>query len=83
MATFVNRTHELADLTRWGSGGAALGVVYGRRRVGKTMLLAEFARGRVAVHHIGANRVVADELRVLSRAVTAAGVEVAPRSNGG
>lgn len=79
MASFVNRTRELADLTRWGSGGAALGVVYGRRRVGKTVLLAEFAQGRAAVHHIGANRVVADELRVLSRAVTAAGVEVGLR----
>lgn len=40
---FVNRTEELADLRRQ-SGHGGLLVVFGRRRVGKTRLLAEWLR---------------------------------------
>ncbi len=43
--TFVDRQTELATLRGWlESIGAALAVIYGRRRVGKTRLLREAAR---------------------------------------
>ncbi len=70
---FANRADELAALSRWWEEeGARLGLVRGRRRVGKTALLEEFARERPTIFHTGAGRPLEDELRVLSRA--AAGI---------
>lgn len=67
---FVNREEELAALERWWSArGGALGLVWGRRRVGKTALLARFAEGKRVVFHRAAGRPVGDELRILSRLV--------------
>lgn len=66
---FVNRTDELSRLEAWWEEpGARLGVVWGRRRVGKTALVAEFAAGRRVVFHTGAGRPPAEELRLLSLA---------------
>jgi AAA+ ATPase superfamily predicted ATPase len=65
---FVNRESELARLVDWWDRpGSALGLVWGRRRVGKTALLEEFSRSRRTVFHTAAGRPVADELRLLSR----------------
>lgn len=44
---FYNREDELAALEeRWNSGRAEFFVIYGRRRVGKSHLIAHFAEGR-------------------------------------
>ncbi len=66
---FVNRREELGALGAWWEqSGSALGLVWGRRRVGKTSLLEEFAREKRAVFHTGAGRPAGDELALLSEA---------------
>src|SRR4051812_7429511 len=66
---FVNRRDELRAFGAWWEQpGSALGLVWGRRRVGKTSLLEEFARGKRAVFHTGAGRPAGDELALLSEA---------------
>ncbi|HTO01557.1 MAG TPA: ATP-binding protein [Microthrixaceae bacterium] len=69
LATFVNRTRELEVLDAWClRSGPGLGIVYGRRRVGKSWLLAKFADGRRVVQHTARGAVLAEELRLLSQA---------------
>jgi len=64
---FVNRDDELAQLERWWASGDPLGLVWGRRRVGKSWLLARFADQRSAVVvHTGGGRPAALELQLLS-----------------
>ena len=71
---FVNRTQELAELNRWwGRQGSALGVVWGRRRVGKSLLLRHWVKDRRSVFHVARNRPEVDELRSLSQSVAAVG----------
>jgi uncharacterized protein len=66
---FVNRTGELAQLDVWWKRPeAALGVVWGRRRVGKTALIQHFASDRPTVFHTGGGRPAAAELAALARA---------------
>jgi len=68
---FVNRTDELAQLEEWwAQPGAALGIVWGRRRVGKTALIQHFAGERPTVFHTGGGRPAEAELAALSRAAT-------------
>lgn len=66
---FVNRERELEQLgTWWNSPGAGMAIVWGRRRVGKTALLQQFAAELPTVFHTGGGRPAAAELAALSRA---------------
>lgn len=66
---FVNRHAELEQLqTWWTRKEASLGVVWGRRRVGKTALIQHFATERAAVFHTGGGRPATAELAALARA---------------
>jgi AAA+ ATPase superfamily predicted ATPase len=66
---FVNREAELDQLKAWWSSpGAGMGILWGRRRVGKTALLQHFASDLPTVFHTGAGRPAAAELAALSRA---------------
>jgi AAA+ ATPase superfamily predicted ATPase len=77
---FVNRSQELAELDHWWDRrGSAMGVVWGRRRVGKSMLLRHWVAGKRSVFHVARNRPVVDELRSLSDAVARVGSP--PRRN--
>jgi AAA+ ATPase superfamily predicted ATPase len=72
---FVNRVRELADLNAWWEKpGARPALVWGRRRVGKTMLLQTFADDRKAIFHTAAGRSGQGELVQLSRQVRGAGL---------
>lgn len=70
---FVGREQELDLLVSWWERpGSSMGLVWGRRRVGKTSLLQQFAQGRRHVFHTGTGRPPGDELRVLSLAAAIA-----------
>ncbi len=70
---FVGRQDELASLAEWWSAEAPRpALIWGRRRVGKTALLQQFAQGRRFVFHTGANRAGDGELAEFSRQVAAA-----------
>lgn len=66
---FVNRTKELAALSRWWETQDQAAVVWGRRRVGKTLLLQHFVADKRVVFHTGADRGEVDELRLLANRV--------------
>jgi uncharacterized protein len=68
----LDRVAELAWLNEgWGSGRAELRILYGRRRVGESALLDEFARGQRHVLYQAVEGSVADQLRDLTNAVLA------------
>src|SRR5260370_37724733 len=68
--TFLNRAAELAWLEEgWSSGKAEFRILYGRRRVGKSALLDEFARGKRDVLYQAVEGAMADQLRDLTAAI--------------
>ncbi|MGH9156795.1 MAG: ATP-binding protein [Acidimicrobiales bacterium] len=68
---FVNRERELEALEGWWAGDHRLGLVWGRRRVGKTALINHFVAGKRVVFHTSVGRPPVEELAVLSRAAAA------------
>jgi uncharacterized protein len=70
---FVGRREEIESLEAWWAERAPRpGLVWGRRRVGKTVLLQRFAEGRRCVFHTGGNRTGSGELAEFSRQVATA-----------
>jgi AAA+ ATPase superfamily predicted ATPase len=85
--TFLNRAAELAWLQQggWSSGKAEFRILFGRRRVGKSALLDEFARGKRHVLYQAVEGSAADQLRDFTAAILAAeddaGLRAAPLAN--
>src|SRR6266581_9246433 len=85
--TFLNRAAELAWLQQggWSSGKAEFRILFGRRRVGKSALLDEFAREKRHVLFQAVEGATADQLRDLTTAILAieddAGLRAAPLAN--
>jgi len=72
MNKFINRRSELAFLDRsWSVRSPQLVVLYGRRRVGKTALLRQFAEGRSAFHYMATRLPEAQQLRELGQGLGA------------
>jgi AAA+ ATPase superfamily predicted ATPase len=60
---FLNRAYELALLERrWADARGQIFVMWGRRRVGKSLLLAEFARGKRHLYFEATSGTRADQL---------------------
>lgn len=73
---FIDRVHELASLNdAWTSGRSELVIAHGRRRVGKSRLLAHFAAPLPIAYYVAARQLEADQLRDL-------GVALGPLSTG-
>lgn len=69
---FVGREKELDALNRlWKRSGFQMMVLYGRRRVGKTALLDEFARDKSTLYFTARQQTSAANLRDFSRTVYA------------
>lgn len=68
---FVGREEELATLERlYSSSGFQMPVVYGRRRVGKTYLMSEFAKDKPTIFFTAVEDSDAINLRNLSREIS-------------
>ena len=64
MEKFFAREKELADLEElYRQPGFQMAVIYGRRRIGKSMLISEFIRDKKAIYHI-ATKAGADRNRL-------------------
>jgi AAA+ ATPase superfamily predicted ATPase len=64
---FVNRRRELAALDEWWQRrGPQLGVIWGRRRIGKSYLISHWSRDKRVIFHIARNQPVRVQLRHLS-----------------
>jgi AAA+ ATPase superfamily predicted ATPase len=71
--SFVDRDRELNAMEEWWARpDPSMGIVWGRRRVGKTALLERFARARRSVFHVATGRPPEQELLELSRAAAPA-----------
>lgn len=64
---FLNRSYELAQLTRWWEGNhPELITMYGRRQVGKTELLVHFIDAKAAIYFYADRQLVGDHLRAFT-----------------
>jgi AAA+ ATPase superfamily predicted ATPase len=73
MTVFHDRERGLESLERsFASPEAALYVLYGRRRLGKTTLLRRFAGDKPGVYHVADRSTGVDAIRLLSRSMALA-----------
>src|SRR6185312_1133525 len=72
MARFVNRDEELATLEDWWrTPRGSIALVWGRRRVGKSTLLARFAEDKPTIFYVASGKPLAAELEGFSMASAA------------
>jgi hypothetical protein len=72
VGVFLNREREIEWLEQgWTSGGPELRILYGRRRVGKSALLDQFASEKRHVTYQAVEGSSADQLRDLTAAILA------------
>lgn len=70
MNNFINREAELRSLNEdYARPGSSLYILYGRRRLGKTTLLRQFAARRPAVYHMADRSAEIDARRLLAGAM--------------
>lgn len=70
MTRFLDRAIERATLDEaWGSGKSELILLRGRRRVGKSALLARFAKDQPIAYYVAARQLERDQLSDLGRAL--------------
>ena len=70
--TFIDRAAELRFLNQaWDAPAAQLVILYGRRRVGKTALLREFARSKPAIYYMATRLPETQQLREVGAVVGA------------
>src|SRR5687767_15075366 len=70
MAKFIDRISERATLEEaWAAGKPELIVLHGRRRVGKSALLARFARNRPVAYFVGRAQLGGDQVAGLGSPV--------------
>ena len=71
MDRFIDREKELAALKReYDSKGSSLVVIYGRRRVGKTALIAEFIKDRPSIYFLATQESETQNLRAFQSCVS-------------
>jgi uncharacterized protein len=69
---FLNRRHEIDWLSQgWPPGRAELRILYGRRRIGKSALLDEFAQDKRHIVYQAVEGTTTDQLRDLTDAILA------------
>ncbi len=67
---FVGREKELKELEeRYSRGDAQLVVLYGKRRLGKTALLREFARNKAHLFYVSRETIDSEQIRLFSQEV--------------
>lgn len=70
MNTFHDREHEVESLDRSFEGSAAaLYILYGRRRLGKTTILRRFAEGKPGVYHMADRSTETGAIRLLAQSM--------------
>lgn len=73
MNYFVNRERELESLTRiYQQMAGGLMILYGRRRLGKTSLLREFAKGKLCAYYMADQATEGSQRKALARVMAAA-----------
>ncbi|MDR0445672.1 MAG: ATP-binding protein [Oscillospiraceae bacterium] len=78
---FIGRKAEIEALNKaYNRDGFQFAVIYGRRRVGKTALVNEFARGKTAIYFSAAETTIGNNLALLSEQILGALAPDAPRN---